>query len=705
MILLTGVTTTPKPTTPISTTRSTSEETTTTVKTTTEVPCNGKWSVWINNNKPSVEQTHDKEPLDPIRDTVCQSYGNKITNIQCEALKFPGYPISKTNDTVTCDLDSGLICHRPASGALTCLDYRIRVCCEPVETTTLPTTTTSVSRTTTPEKCYCNSDPPRKCNETWQEDCKIITCIIAQTYEITKVPCSVPVKPTCYSGLESKSVPTKGGCCSTWDCDCECQVWGYSHYRTFDGLGYDFFHNCTYVLVQEKTPRYNFSVILDNYHCNQQSFASCRKSLIINYNKHIINFSTEKRKPVVTVNEVEVSFPYRAGGLNIVKSCNKVTIYIPDIRTTIIGQRNNFRIRVPEQYFLNNTQGQCGSCSRNITDGCVRRNGKIEPRDCCHKTAFDWKVDDPKKPRCQAAPTNVPCEVPPTLPPCEFGKTVCDAISGNSFEKCRNKQELTKYVKACQYDHCAMNSTEMGCTSLEAAALTCNAAGICVDWRNSTNGLCSYNCTESLTYKACAKHNHDYCKDGEMIHGEAFDEHTEGCFCKSGSMLSEDGTRCVSSCARCKDYAGNLRYDGESWPHPNDTCINYTCVEGLVTKTQKSCSDRPKCDEADKQWDKDHCCYYCQEKLRQCKVQNKTIDIKEGDCSATVQLKACEGKCESSAMFDPKTNRMKHNCECCQEKETEKKETHLNCLNGKTQVYTYISAKSCSCKICKSEND
>ncbi|XP_059510634.1 mucin-2-like [Stegostoma tigrinum] len=661
------------------------------------------WSEWINDMHPSVNQKNDREKLGPIRN-VCKSAINRITNIQCEALKFPGYPISKTNDTVTCDVNSGLICHKPASGALTCLDYRIRVCCEPFETTTLPTTTTSVSRATTPGECFCNSDPPRKCNETWQENCDTITCVIAQTYEITKVPCSVPVKPTCYSGLEPKNFPTKGGCCSTWDCDCECQVWGNPHYRTFDGLFYDFFEDCTYVLVQEKVPRYNFSVILDNYYCNR-TFLSCLKSLIINYNRHIINFSTEReRRPMVTVNEVEVSFPYHAKGFNITKNRKTVTIYIPGIRTTIIGQKHNFRIRVPQQYFLDNTQGQCGSCSRNRKDECVRRNGKIEPPDCCHKTAFDWKVDDPKKPHCQAAPTNVPCEVPPTLPPCEFGKTVCDVISGNLFKKCKNRQDLTNYVKACQYDHCAVNSTETDCTSLEAAAMICNAAGICVDWRDSTNGLCPYNCTEGFTYKACARYNHDYCKDGEKISGERFDERTEGCFCKNGLMLSEDGTQCVPSCARCKDYAGNLRYEGESWSHPNDTCVHYSCSGGVVSKTQVICSFRPDCDEADKIWDKYLCCYSCHDRLKRCKVQLKKIDIRKGGCAGTILVKACEGNCDSSAIFDPRRNGMKRNCKCCQEKETERKVTQLKCRNGKSQLYTYISAKSCSCQICKGEN-
>ncbi|XP_043541225.1 mucin-2-like, partial [Chiloscyllium plagiosum] len=159
------VTTIPKETTittVIAETATTEETTTATVITTTVVPCNGVWSGWINNNTPNDEQKDDKEPLDPIRDTVCKSDTNRITNIQCETVTSPGPPISITNDTVTCDLNSGLSCTKPAGDDLPCLDYQIRVCCEPFETTTLPTTTTPVSSTTPPEECYCSSDPPRK---------------------------------------------------------------------------------------------------------------------------------------------------------------------------------------------------------------------------------------------------------------------------------------------------------------------------------------------------------------------------------------------------------------------------------------------------------------------------------------------------------------------------------------------------------------
>ncbi|GCC20154.1 hypothetical protein chiPu_0021287, partial [Chiloscyllium punctatum] len=146
------------------------------------------------------------------------------------------------------------------------------------------------------------------------------------------------------------------------------------------------------------------------------------------------------------------------------------------------------------------------------------------------------------------------------------------------------------------------------------------------------------------------------------------------------------------------------RYEGDYWSHPNDTCIHYRCVRGAVTETQITCSSRPDCDEADKKWDKYRCCYSCPDRLRQCKVKRKMISIGEGQCSATVEVKACEGYCNSSAIFDPKTNGMKQTCECCQEEKTVAKQISLKCSFEGSQTYTYISAKSCKCKICEGEN-
>uniref|UniRef100_UPI00398E33E9 intestinal mucin-like protein n=1 Tax=Pristiophorus japonicus TaxID=55135 RepID=UPI00398E33E9 len=408
--------------------------------------------------------------------------------------------------------------------------------------------TLAITSPTTEAGCYCNTNPPRTCNERWEENCSNITCLGGNTYKIEGIICPQLIKPTCSQGIEPVKVQTENGCCAQWECDCECIVWGEPHYRTFNGLQYDFFGNCTYTLVEEQVPKYNFSVLIDNYFCLPSIPKSCPKGLVIFYNENVVTISTGVMY-MLTVNGNDVSLPYSSNGFEIIKLGGSTYISIPEIRTSITAFLNNFRIRLPERYFFNNTQGHCGSCSHPAQ--CTRKNGKVEPSDCCHKTAYDWRVDDPNKPYCESAPTNVPCTPVPPPPTCKTEKTICDIIQENPFEQCRGKINLDKYIKSCHFDHCQLNST-VDCTSLEAAALACASVGICVNWRAFTNGLCNYICHRGFVYKPCQERGDDHCVNHMVVPGLAFVSTVEGCFCPDGMMLAENNTKCVTSCDKCK---------------------------------------------------------------------------------------------------------------------------------------------------------
>lgn len=71
-----------------------------------------------------------------------------------------------------------------------------------------------------------------------------------------------------------------------------------------------------------------------------------------------------------------------------------------------------------------------GSVSKRKTDDCMRKNGKIEPTDCCSETAHEWKTSYTNKKHCTDLPTYQPCS-PPTPPPsCEYETPMCNAIFG-----------------------------------------------------------------------------------------------------------------------------------------------------------------------------------------------------------------------------------------------------------------------------------
>ncbi|XP_072922375.1 mucin-6-like isoform X1 [Hemitrygon akajei] len=665
--------------------------------------CNGVWTRWFNKNKPSFENRADVELLVDLLPNPCPFYPYNLSNIHCESVEFPNLPINKSGDFVTCDLQTGLVCHLKLTSFLQCQDYRMRVCCEPIQTTsttaaplTAPTIyEPEVSQVTIVplESCWCNSNPPRKCLESWNHNCTTITCIKGDIYKVDPVVCPKQDKPTCKKGIEPVKVSSEDGCCEQWECNCQCEIWGDPHYRTFGGVNYNFFGNCTYTLVEEIVPKYNLSIVLDNYFCLPFVNKSCPMGLMIYYNENVVHISTGSQY-LLTVDGSHVSLPHISETLHITQLDTSTYIYIPNIRTTIVAFRFGFEITVPEKYFLNNTRGQCGSCSSN---SCVRKSGKVEPSDCCSETAYDWIVPDSNKPYCQSAPTDVPCTSAPPETACQDKISICDILREKPFEKCRRKINLNEYVESCTFDHCTMNSTA-DCSSLETAALACAGAGVCVDWRSSTNGTCEYSCAPGLVYKPCATKSDDQCENNEVKTGEKFSTIEEGCFCPDGLIHSKGKFKCVPFCEVCHDYSGQPRKDGDTWNDPNDPCISYSCTQYGVLINNRSCTQDETCPENHRIY-LDSCCSKCSE-LGLCKLSSFNETIIYRNCSATFLAQQCSGHCSSVSRYNIKSNSMDFSCQCCKEDLTEEVEVKLNCENGDTRTINYVDIKSCKCQKC-----
>ncbi|XP_043569532.1 intestinal mucin-like protein [Chiloscyllium plagiosum] len=474
---------------------------------------------------------------------------------------------------------------------------------------------------------------------------------------------------------------------------------------SFNGLYYNFYENCTYILVEEQNPIYNFTVLVDNYFCFPSIPFSCPKGLIIFHRGKKITISTNHNF-VLRVNEKPERIPYTSDEITIeIRNLKNVRLYFNDIKTTIIAAQNYFKIIVPAKIFYNNTQGQCGSCSNSIADDCMRPNGVIEPTDCCHKTALDWKFEDPRKPYCQSAPQGVSCEPPTTTTPCT-SKSICDVIPDILTENC-SMVDPELFWKSCNSDHCLINSTELDCMNIQTAADICRVNG-CVDWRPSAPE-CPFTCRAPLVYKPCEMKQDDYCEQNTLKKGLKLVTYEEGCFCPDGMKLSENKTECVSTC--CLDSNGSRRNEGEKWVDPNDGCVSYTCFEYGVATRVITCSNQSDCDESQKMWDENKCCYKCVPPSvhRTCETlkrkENVTKTVNNSQCSAEIDVNKCEGNCSTSSHFNTTSNKIEHVCMCCQEKEVVEKTVDLDCGNEKTEAYTYTYIMSCDCSgnICQNE--
>ncbi|XP_031734062.1 mucin-5AC-like isoform X2 [Anarrhichthys ocellatus] len=440
--------------------------------------------------------------------------------------------------------------------------------------------------------------PPRQNGEVWLEsECVIGTCNDGEvTYN--KKPCTPPKPIVCANNFPPVEVLDAEGCCPQLECQCTCYGWGDPHYVTFDGTYYDFQGNCSYWLMKEISPKYNFSVMIDNYYCGDG--LSCPQSITVFYQSYKIyiiqkdingNFTNE-----ISVNDKRVSPAYQNDDFRIITTGIETVLVIPKIHAKVTFSGLIFGIYLPYSEFAGNTVGQCGTCDNNRTDDCMLPSGKIDPS--CPDMAHEWHANDTDCDRVY--PT-------PSPPPDDCNTTICDIIKSSVFESCHKKIDYDPFVLACEFDVCHMNINHIGCTSLQTYADACAQAGVCIDWRNATNGICEYKCPSPKVYRACGPQVESTCEswynEKFILTDNEFSAMTsmelEGCFCPNGTfLLSASSNQCVPTCEICRLPNGEWTHANATWIEGCKECI---CEEDTlqVTCRHVSCPTLPSlsCDQ------------------------------------------------------------------------------------------------------------
>nr|XP_061825632.1 mucin-2 [Nerophis lumbriciformis] len=457
----------------------------------------------------------------------------------------------------------------------------------PTTTLTTPAITTQVISTTAstaaPPKDCSYLDPPRKHGETWiPNNCTIEMCDDGKVLSEHK-PCDPVTIPVCENGHPPVRVYDEDGCCFHYECKCICTGWGDPHYITFDGQYYSFQKNCTYVLVKEIIPKHNFKVLIDNENCDATGEVTCAKSLIVYYKNYEVVL-TQERIPttvnMVYVNGKKVVPTYSNDDLIITSSSIELLLRIPAIDAIVMFKGLLFSVDLPYSLFHNNTEGQCGTCDNYRKNDCRLPGGQIDPS--CPDMAHEWNVPDKNKPYCNKLPaptTPLPTPTPPTCKP-----KMCEIIISKLFEDCHKVISPQSFYEACKFDVCQMPNTTVGCSSVEAYAMTCAEASACVDWRGATNGKCEYTCPANKVYKSCgpivvptcnARYNDKYtqeCQGENNVRKSGCKAFVEGCFCPPGTTLfSSSSNLCVSSC--CTGPDGQPKQLGDTWQTGCQECV------------------------------------------------------------------------------------------------------------------------------------
>ncbi|XP_055010802.1 mucin-5AC-like [Boleophthalmus pectinirostris] len=586
-------------------------------------PC--KWSQWFNLGHPSAEPNGME--VESIQDILAAGFPicSDPVSVECRAAQYPTLSISQLGQNVKCDKHVGLICKNNEQRLEhKCYDYEVRVkCCEclTIFTTTTPRTepvncscihngvafspgSTVYNYTDFEGYCYigyCNQScdvvvlhylcvtttpitpskdclhlhPPRKDGEVWKmSGCRIGTCKNGEVI-IGHVPCPISEPIMCANNFPPVKVFDHDDCCWHYECQCICYGWGHIHYVTFDGTFYNFHGDCSYWLVKEVVPRYGFSVMITNNNCEESHVHTCPHSITVFYHHYKIYMSQINHHGIVTnlimVNDKTVRCAYQTPMFQITTTGIVTVLVIPKIKVKITFSGLNYNINLPFCLFGGNTQGLCGDCDNNRADDCTVPSTHIQS---CVDMAHEWHTNDsycPPPPPPTAIPTPPHCDCP-----------ICDIIKSNVFQPCHGVLDYHIFIAACRFDVCTTNDRHMACLSLQEYAAACAQAGVCIDWRSATHGLCDYHCSSPKVYEACGPlveptcdswFNHKFIYTSNDFTTMILNQRMEGCYCPNGTiLLSAYSNECVPSCEICRLPNGKWAKANATWTEGCELC-------------------------------------------------------------------------------------------------------------------------------------
>uniref|UniRef100_A0A3Q2TMI4 Intestinal mucin-like protein n=1 Tax=Fundulus heteroclitus TaxID=8078 RepID=A0A3Q2TMI4_FUNHE len=443
----------------------------------------------------------------------------------------------------------------------------------------VPLSTTTTTASTTTQDCY-DLSTPKKNGESWKIDnCTTATCKEGKITFTPKV-CPNVTQPICANARKPVQVYEQDGCCFHYECECVCSVWSGSYYMTFDGQIYNLQQNCSFYLVKEIISKYNLTITRSN-DCDPSDSTFCPLALTVTYKSVKVVLTQVKTSGtaanVVYVNQKRIYPAYSNSVLLLFGTDMEITALIPEINTTIIYRGSSFKIDLPYSLFGGNTEGQCGTCDNSQANDCRSPNGQIES---CAESAELWTipgtvcVPSPTPSAATTEPvTSSQRPYPTTQPACK--PAICELIMSSLFAPCHSVIAPGPFVTSCAYEICSGGNNM--CSSLEAYAAECSSAGVCIDWRNATNGLCEHRCPSNKVYMACGPSVELTCNDrynrkfqADVTSAANFTQ--EGCFCPQGTTLFNSVyDTCVTSCD-CVGSDGKPKEPGETWTSGCNTC-------------------------------------------------------------------------------------------------------------------------------------
>ncbi|XP_055085753.1 otogelin [Periophthalmus magnuspinnatus] len=262
-------------------------------------------------------------------------------------------------------------------------------------------------------------------------------------------------------------------------CASMCSVYGDRHYRTFDGLLYDYVGSCRVHLLKSSvdTP---VSVMAENVDCFD-SGVICRKSLLISVGQTVIAFDDASGKPNLSsvIDRKQRVFLFSAGIFSVVHFHEEDLTMLWDRKTTVHIQAG--------PRWQGKLSGLCGNFDLKTVNE-MRTPESIESP-TPQEFGNSWTATE-----CLSSPdVRPPCSVFPLREP--FAKRQCSVLLSEVFQSCHPVVDVTWFYMNCVADTCSCSrggDCECFCSSVAAYAQRCCLQGVSVDWRSPS--LCPYDC-------------------------------------------------------------------------------------------------------------------------------------------------------------------------------------------------------------------
>ncbi|XP_028417633.1 uncharacterized protein LOC114542082, partial [Dendronephthya gigantea] len=355
-----------------------------------------------------------------------------------------------------------------------------------------------------------------------------------------------------------------------------CWAHGDPHYRSFDGLTFNFMGTCEYDFAKDCSVNKLFTVRTTNKRCGWG--VSCTASVKIYIASYHILMTRVRQTAIV--NGVKITrFPLFRPGFQITNPSVKLLIFSSTDIGLTVSWDTSMAIKVAVSGRFREKL-----CSSSL---CGNNNGN--------------KFDDNKFSRNCAPPADELSCIPDSLTQPIIDKCQLMNSPSSPFKHCNSFVDPTTLISDCKYDACrCKNPLQCVCAAFASYSKQCAAIQSVVEWRFKGTYLyeplkeCAQECKnpgEIFTEcgSSCAKTCRDLSSDSRCS-----EECVPSCQCPEGQVL-DDNSRCVPVTECTCFFQEKVYQPGQSIKIGN--CKTCTCnAGGMACLDDKICSSKRPCE-------------------------------------------------------------------------------------------------------------